>query len=551
MGHYPHESRSWAFLPPDSTAAGFGYRLAILVVAYFLTARFGIWIGAAAFRNITVFWPPCGLSLAALLVWGPRYWPGVLLGAFFANLSVVPNPAVDLGIALGNTLEAVLGAAGLRGLHFDLALDRLHDVFALVLVATASTLVAATTGVISSQLGGLIPWSWPHAGQAWTTWWLGDMAGDLIFVPLLLSLRRPWHAPQRSRLVEVGAGFAALGALGLAAFTTATGRGSSHPYTFFVFPVLFWAGLRFGLRGAALASLVLSLVADLDTVRGTGPFVGGPIPDALINLEAFMAIQTASAMAFAVAISEQQVAKAALAQQSAELQKLRELDCLQSTFVNAVTHDLRTPLTSIIGFAELLEDELSGPLSAGQREYLKQIERGAERLEFLVDDLLDFTRMQAGTFSLRPEQADLHQKVSEIVESLVPQAAASRIAIHLDLPPGELSACFDRARIGQVLMNLLSNAIKFSAGGGDITVRLRDEGAVKRCEVTDSGEGIAPADLSRLFQPFSQLESGIKRGGTGLGLSIARRIVEEHGGQIGVQSEPGRGSTFWFTLPAG
>ena len=229
--------------------------------------------------------------------------------------------------------------------------------------------------------------------------------------------------------------------------------------------------------------------------------------------------------------------------------QLLQLDLLKSNFVNSVTHELRTPLTSIMGYAELLEDEIGGPVSSDQRDFISQIQRGAKRLEYLLNDLLDFARMEAGTFSLKVESADLCGWVIEVMESLKPQADERKVLLEAQLPEGPLELEMDGQRIGQVLTNLLSNALKFSPTGGTIRISVTRQGETIRCEFQDQGPGIAYADMPKLFQRFSQLEAGVRMGkGAGLGLSISKALVEAHGGAIGVESTPGLGSTFWFEL---
>jgi PAS domain S-box-containing protein len=232
-----------------------------------------------------------------------------------------------------------------------------------------------------------------------------------------------------------------------------------------------------------------------------------------------------------------------------QYEKLQQLDHLKNEFVNAVSHDLRTPLTSILGYAEFLEDEIGGPLTPEQRDFVLQIQLGTRRLETLVDDLLDFARIEAGTFRLRLASVDLRGPAHEIVDSLRPQAEDARLTLGFDAPDEPLEVVMDARRIQQVLTNLVHNALKFTPAGGTITVRLRAEGASVRGEVEDTGPGITPEDVPRLFQRFSQLQRGMAKGGTGLGLAISKSIVEAHGGEIGVTSQPGHGSTFWFTLP--
>lgn len=234
----------------------------------------------------------------------------------------------------------------------------------------------------------------------------------------------------------------------------------------------------------------------------------------------------------------------------AEIKAVKELEQLKNDLVNSVTHELRTPLSSIMGYVEFLQDGLGGALSPEQQEFVHQIEMSTERLRRLVDDLLDFARIEAGTFQLRVDRGDLRAKIRETVDSLRPQVAEARLDLALSLPPEPMWVRMDGQRIEQVLINLLNNAIKFTPGGGQIHVQVTREAGEVRCEVRDTGIGISAEEIPKLFQRFSQLKSGVKMGvGTGLGLSISKAMVEAHGGQIGVESKPGSGSTFWFTLP--
>ena len=233
-----------------------------------------------------------------------------------------------------------------------------------------------------------------------------------------------------------------------------------------------------------------------------------------------------------------------------QYEQLLKLDQLKSNFVNSVTHELRTPLASIVGYAEFLEDGIGGPVSPEQRGFISQIQRGARRLEYLLNDLLDFAKMEAGTFSLKVALADFRGGVIDVMESLRPQADERQIRLEAHFPEGPLDLEMDAQRVGQVLTNLLSNALKFSPNGGTIRVSVTRHGERVRCAFQDQGAGIAEADMPKLFQRFSQLEAGVRMGkGAGLGLSISKALVEAHGGAIGVESTPGSGSTFWFELP--
>lgn len=232
-------------------------------------------------------------------------------------------------------------------------------------------------------------------------------------------------------------------------------------------------------------------------------------------------------------------------------QRLQELDQLKSHLLDAVSHELRTPLTSITGFAEFLVDEFAGPLTPTQRVYVWQIQRGADRLQCLVDDLLDMTRLASGIFRLAPQETDLAPLIREGLASLQPQASERHLVLESQLPAVIAPVWVDPRRIAQVLFNLLANAVKFTPAHGRIQVSVRPLADMIRVEVRDTGPGICPTHLPMLFDKFYQANPTLTRehGGTGLGLSIAKALVEAHQGQIGVESTPGKGSCFWFTVP--
>ncbi|MFN3430132.1 MAG: sensor histidine kinase, partial [Candidatus Sericytochromatia bacterium] len=233
--------------------------------------------------------------------------------------------------------------------------------------------------------------------------------------------------------------------------------------------------------------------------------------------------------------------------------ELRQLDELKRQFLNAVSHELRTPLSSIVGFGEFLKDEVGGPLAPIQQEFVHHIRTGSKRLQGLVDDLLDYAQMEAGSFRVEPRWTDLAPVVVEALESLTPQAIASKVTLVPELPDGPVEGEFDPARVEQVILNLVGNAIKFTPKGGTVRVSVGTEPGLLRLAVVDTGIGIPESVLSRLFDKFFQVDPSTTRryGGTGLGLAIAKAIVEAHGGTIGVESAPGAGSTFSVTLPTG
>ncbi|MDB5097834.1 MAG: domain S-box, partial [Cyanobacteria bacterium RYN_339] len=248
-------------------------------------------------------------------------------------------------------------------------------------------------------------------------------------------------------------------------------------------------------------------------------------------------------------LAVQERARAQRERLEADLATAREAERARDAFFNAISHDLRSPITAVIGWAELLEDEVAGPLTDDQRSYLGMLQAAAGEQLSLLGDLLDLARARAGPFTLRPHQTDVAGLAQATVELLAPEAVKAGLMLVADTPERGLVLAVDRDRIAQVFRNLVSNALKFTPKGGRVVLRVQRDGDQLRCEVEDSGDVIAPADQARLFIPFSQLASGRKSGGTGLGLAICKSIVEAHGGTIGVGSVPGGGNTFWFSLP--
>jgi len=230
----------------------------------------------------------------------------------------------------------------------------------------------------------------------------------------------------------------------------------------------------------------------------------------------------------------------------------KSLDRLKSEFVAVVSHETRTPLTSVKGALELLVDDRYFQNNEQQVKLLTIAHANAERMLLLINDILDFSKLESASLPMTIERADLEPVVRQAAQNLRTLIEERRIQLELDVPGDLPDAMVDPNRIAQVITNLLSNAIKFSPAGGRIEVGVRSFGDRIRVAVRDHGDGIAAKDLPRLFRKFQQIDSGATRkaGGTGLGLVISKGIVEQHGGQIGVESEPGRGSTFWFTLPA-
>ena len=230
--------------------------------------------------------------------------------------------------------------------------------------------------------------------------------------------------------------------------------------------------------------------------------------------------------------------------------ELEKLNAEKSQLLGMAAHDLRSPLGAILRYGEFLESEIGERLTSEEREFLDMIQRTSQFMLELVEDLLDVSTIEAGRLRLDRRPTDLGELVRRNVALNRLLAAPKNVAVELEASDVPLVSV-DPRRIGQVLNNLIGNAVKFSKPGTVVVVRLTSTEGEVTVAVTDQGEGIAAADLPRLFQPFGVIRSRGTAGerSTGLGLAIARRIVEGHGGRIGVETEAGRGSTFSFAIP--
>jgi signal transduction histidine kinase len=236
-------------------------------------------------------------------------------------------------------------------------------------------------------------------------------------------------------------------------------------------------------------------------------------------------------------------------------EKSRQLETAsrhKSEFLANMSHELRTPLNAVIGFSQVLREGMAGDVNEKQREYLYDILSSGDHLLSLINDILDLSKVEAGQVELQVAPFSLRDALERGVVMVRERATGDHVLIALETDDGLDVVEGDERRVRQVIFNLLSNAVKFTPPGGAVDVSATRVNGEVRVSVRDTGPGVAPEDRERIFEEFQQAGTGVgQREGTGLGLALSRRLVQLHGGRIWVEGNPGRGSTFVFTLPAG
>jgi signal transduction histidine kinase/CheY-like chemotaxis protein len=521
-----------------------------LAIVYFLAGKFGLHF-ASVHASASAVWPPTGIALAAMLLAGRRTWPAIFVGALLVNYTTSGSTLSSLGIAVGNTLEATVGAwlvaryaGGARA--FERPLDFLRFV---VLGGLVGTAVGATIGAATLVSTGEAAAA--TFGAIWLTWWFGDAAGALIVTPLLvLWSKQNDFARLRTQAFEAVLLLVVVAATG--ALVLAHAELSRHPLPFVCIPPLIWAAFRFGQREVATSVALLSAIATWATVHGIGPFTTGNDNESLLLLQSFMGTIAVLTMFVAALVWER---KAIERERSVLLERERAARAeaemashAKDEFLAMLSHELRNPLAAIANAAQVL----SAPAipDGYATRAVEIVNRQTRHLSRLIDDLLDIARVSSGKILLARQKLNLADIVEGCRTLLSSGGRLDQHRVVFDLGPAWVRG--DPARLTQVADNLLMNAIKYTPPDGQIEVRTWTDQDEVVLRIRDNGAGIAPELLPRVFDLFSQGTSTLDRaqGGLGLGLALAHRLVLAHGGRIEAASPgPSQGSTFTVYLP--
>jgi signal transduction histidine kinase/ActR/RegA family two-component response regulator len=521
------------------------------------------WCGlemAIVSRQVSVVWPASGLALAMLVLYGRQMWPAIAAGSLLVNMLSGAPATVSLGIAAGNTLEAVAGATLLSTLGFSPSLRRVRDVAALFLLAATSTpIISATVGVLSLCLSGAEPWG--RFNTLWSLWWTGDAIGDLIVAPFVCvwvaQARRGWQLHRLGETTVLGVG---LLALSLMVFVE-PGTGAPYPVHYLIFPAVIWSALRLGQHATATLVLGAAAVTTVATLGGRGPFVDEPINTSLLDVELFMAVVSVTGLFLGAATAERNRAERQRSEDYAQLrqsqerlaaaaQQLAEADRRKDEFLAVLGHELRNPLAPLQNSVELLAHRAADAKAVAQARVI--MERQLRHLVRLVDDLLDVSRIRSGKIVMAKKRMELSVAIESAVEISRPGIDARRHKLVLSLPQEPIFVDADATRLPQLLANLLNNAAKYTEEGGEIHISASRTDTHAVIVVKDTGIGMTPAELSVVFELFAQAGRAdhAVQGGLGVGLSLAKSLAGLHGGSLEAKSDgPGRGSEFTLRLP--
>lgn len=554
--------------PPSPSVGTYALELLAIGLAYFAVAKIGLAL-ASIHPSASPIWPPTGLALAAVMLRGYRVWPAIFLGACLANLTTAGSVSTSFAIALGNTLECLVGGYLIsRWSDGQGTFDSPAGVakFALITLV-AATPISATIGVGSLALAGYAD----NAGivSTWITWWLGDLAGALVITPVIVLWARSgiWSRP-REDLLETGAVLAAAAAVGLLAFSPLIDQTPNRdPLGFLAILPLMWAALRRGQRDTASVALVLSAFALWGAMSGEGPFARSTLNDSLLLLIMYMISASVPTLALSADVAVHRQTERSLRAAHTELDRIvqertmaleearealhqaQKMEAL-GQLTGGIAHDFNNVLTVIINSLESARG--FADKDAKTRKRLDRALQAARNGTSLVQQMLVFARRGP----LQVQATDINEIVVSAM-AMFSRGAAEAIEVRTDLAPDLRWATADATQLQSAILNLAVNARDAMPSGGRLTIRTRNmplsapahlpPGDYVTITIADTGEGMSPDVLARAFEPFFTTKEIGK--GTGLGLSMVYSTMQQMGGDVAIESRPGEGTTVRLTLP--
>jgi signal transduction histidine kinase/ActR/RegA family two-component response regulator len=541
-----------AWFAANQTAGTIVLNLLVAAVAWGLGAL--VLLPTSGGRAVTPIWPPVGLAVALTYLGGYRLLPGIVLGSFAIGVSYNSLPLAAM-LALAQIAQPVIDLRILRALNFDPKLERVRDPIILSFVAApAGSCVAALLAVTLYALFGAQPFE--RLWYEFALWWLRDCLGVMVTAPLVFawfhgrSIGWSWRRAGEGLALWLALFFSAQLMFGLwGVFAT-----REVPIAFVFFPIVGWAGLRFGARGSTTIVAMIAAFAIAIAGEGLGPFASFPVEFTQLLLFLFLALGSLSGLLLAAIIAERDDAltkRLILEEQLRHSQKMEAVGRL----AGGIAHDFNNLLTAIIGYTEIVLHSLDP--KDDRRADAEEIGRAAMRAADLTRQMLAFSRRQV----LQPKIIDLNIALGK-VEPMLRRVIGEDIVMTVTGKATHAFVRVDPGQVEQVVMNLVVNARDAMPQGGRLTVETGDAmldevaladspdarpGSYVMLSVSDTGTGMPPEVRARIFEPYFTTKDVGK--GTGLGLSTAYGIVRQSEGHISVSSEIGLGTTFRIYLP--
>jgi len=528
--------------------------LVAIGVIYFVLAKGGLAL-ASVHPSATPIWPPTGLALAAVLLWGYRTWPAIFIAAVIANATTAGSIATAIAIATGNTLEAVVGAYLVnrwsRGRH---TFSRPNSVakFALICIVIA-TPISASIGLTSLATAGYIDRT--NFTDAWVTWWLGDVTGALVIAPVIvLWASSNDHAFNRDDCLETVGVLATAAAVGLIAFSPLIEQTPGRdPLGFLAILPMLWAALRRGPRDTATVALVLAGITVWGTLTGGGPFTTANLNVSFLLVLMFLISITVPSLLLSADVEVRKRGEKRLRRAQVELerkvaertQELELANAAKSRFLAMASHDLRQPLHAL----GLFIAQLRMPLRSGERtRTIELVDATRKEMDEMLNSLLDMSKLDAGILIPTITEFPIARLLQKIETTF--DQATRETGLRLRVRRSAAWVRSDAMLLERILLNLVSNAVRYTLRGG-IIVGCRRRGQMLRIEVWDSGPGIPEDQKQNIFGEFFQLAARDRNryGSMGLGLAIVDRLRLLLNHPIDLASTVGRGSRFAILVP--
>ncbi|MBD2446419.1 MASE1 domain-containing protein [Nostoc sp. FACHB-152] len=524
-------------------------------------------------------WPSAGLFLASFLLLGYRIWPVIFFGDIIAEyVHLYPNDLLASSlISVWDTVDSLVASFLINRLikHRNI-LERSGDTFKFLVLLVPTPVVGTTLAATTLCLRNITPWT--AYAELWRSWFTALIGGALVVTPMLLTWFQKSGKQERlnrDKIIEL-----ALLLLSLITISRIT-FWQGYPVEYMIVPLLIWSAFRFGQRESTLLVVIVSAIAVFTTARGVGAFAKlGSVNQSLLLLQSFIGVVAITTFILCAVINENRKAQATLKRTNDDLeqrvqertqqlsQALETADAAKvaadsankakSEFLANMSHELRTPLNGILGYAQILRR--SEPLTEPGFHGIDIIYQCGSHLLTLINDVLDLSKIEAQKMELHPIEFHFPSFLEGVTEICRIRAEQKGISFIYQgdarLPVGVRA---DEKRLRQVLINLLGNAIKFT-DKGSVVFRITSQPVVNqaqeqsaiykiRFEVEDTGVGMAKEQVEKIFLPFEQVGDIKKQAeGTGLGLAISSKIVSLMNSQIEVQSELGKGTSFWFEV---